>query len=136
MRHLIFVLTLMMASQSIAVDLVCQLPDSYVSRGLELCEELRVRLRIRTSDFSNDICASEFLRHGLLAGDRESTRLAAKATVAQAVNDAVDSFKIAFPRVAVSAFCGDTILDVEFGEECDDGNNIDLDGCSSSCHVE
>jgi cysteine-rich repeat protein len=31
-------------------------------------------------------------------------------------------------------FCGDGILDP--GEECDDGNNEDGDGCSSSCEVE
>jgi cysteine-rich repeat protein len=31
-------------------------------------------------------------------------------------------------------FCGDGILDP--GEECDDGNNLDGDGCSADCDVE
>ncbi len=31
-------------------------------------------------------------------------------------------------------FCGDTLLDP--GEECDDGNNLDGDGCSSLCRLE
>jgi len=31
-------------------------------------------------------------------------------------------------------FCGDTVLDS--GEECDDGNNMDGDGCSSDCMIE
>jgi cysteine-rich repeat protein len=31
-------------------------------------------------------------------------------------------------------FCGDGILDE--GEECDDGNNVDGDGCSATCTVE
>ncbi len=32
--------------------------------------------------------------------------------------------------------CGDGILDAAFGEECDDGNNVDGDGCSASCRHE
>ncbi len=32
------------------------------------------------------------------------------------------------------SYCGDGSLDV--GEECDDGNNVDGDGCSASCTVE
>lgn len=31
-------------------------------------------------------------------------------------------------------FCGDGVLD--FGEQCDDGNNIDGDGCSAFCDIE
>jgi len=31
-------------------------------------------------------------------------------------------------------FCGDGVLDP--GEECDDGNNIDGDGCSAACRIE
>lgn len=33
-----------------------------------------------------------------------------------------------------NAVCGNTLIEV--GEECDDGNTIDNDGCSSSCKVE
>ena len=133
---LLFSLAVVMAAPAMAADLTCTLPDGYVSRGIFLCEEMRVRLRIRVADWSNDTCASEFLRVGLLAGDKASTRKAARATVSQAVNDAVDSFNIDFPRVAVVAFCGDTILDTEFGEECDDGNTDDGDGCDASCNIE
>lgn len=32
--------------------------------------------------------------------------------------------------------CGDGIVDNEFGEECDDGNNTDGDGCSATCQLE
>ncbi|MEW7986242.1 MAG: DUF4215 domain-containing protein [Candidatus Thiodiazotropha sp.] len=34
------------------------------------------------------------------------------------------------------AQCGDGIYDSAAGEQCDDGNTIDGDGCSSSCQVE
>ena len=32
--------------------------------------------------------------------------------------------------------CGDGNLDSEAGEECDDGNTVDGDGCSSTCQIE
>jgi len=35
-----------------------------------------------------------------------------------------------------AAFCGDGDIDEFKGEECDDGNNIDGDGCSSNCKKE
>ena len=37
----------------------------------------------------------------------------------------------------IARFCGDTILDRNDGEACDDGNNNDGDGCSADClHTE
>jgi large repetitive protein len=32
--------------------------------------------------------------------------------------------------------CGDGYLNTNLGEECDDGNNSELDGCSSTCKIE
>jgi hypothetical protein len=31
--------------------------------------------------------------------------------------------------------CGDSILDTQHGEECDDGNNIDTDNCRNNCTI-
>ncbi len=33
-------------------------------------------------------------------------------------------------------YCGDGMLQLQFGESCDDGNGNSGDGCSSSCQVE
>jgi len=33
-------------------------------------------------------------------------------------------------------YCGDGILQSNYGEECDDGNNVSGDGCSSGCRTE
>ena len=33
-------------------------------------------------------------------------------------------------------YCGDGVVDTAYGEECDDGNKTDGDGCSSSCKKE
>lgn len=32
--------------------------------------------------------------------------------------------------------CGDGLIQLAYGESCDDGNGIDGDGCDASCHVE
>jgi cysteine-rich repeat protein len=32
--------------------------------------------------------------------------------------------------------CGDGVLSIDNGEQCDDGNNIDGDGCSADCKIE
>lgn len=40
------------------------------------------------------------------------------------------------PKPIVPAMCGDFHLDVDIGEECDDGNLDNGDGCSSTCKRE
>ena len=134
-RILATLIFMAVATPSMAVDLTCTLPTDYIARGVELCEELRVRLRVRSSEWDNSVCASEFLRVGMLKGDRDSTRLASQQTVSQAVNDAVDSFNVDWPRIT-AAFCSDGTLDTEFGEECDDGNQVNGDGCDDACIIE
>lgn len=37
---------------------------------------------------------------------------------------------------AVEAVCGDKIVQSTIGEECEDGNKVDGDGCSASCKIE
>lgn len=37
---------------------------------------------------------------------------------------------------AVERYCGDSVVDSDDGETCDDGNQISGDGCSSTCQVE
>lgn len=34
-----------------------------------------------------------------------------------------------------SAVCGNGVLEAEFGEECDDGNEVDWDGCCAGCKI-
>ncbi len=40
------------------------------------------------------------------------------------------------PNNAFAPVCGDGYLDTAAGEECDDGNNVDGDGCSANCTIE
>lgn len=34
------------------------------------------------------------------------------------------------------SYCGDGVLDEKYGEKCDDGNDMDGDGCSATCNPE
>jgi len=40
------------------------------------------------------------------------------------------------PSCKWGPYCGDGILQTQFGEQCDDGNNEDGDFCSSTCKIE
>jgi len=40
------------------------------------------------------------------------------------------------PDCRFGPYCGDGILQTQFGEECDDGNNLDGDFCSATCKIE
>ena len=132
--YLCLVLALL-GSAAGAATLDCTIPAANVTRGTELCEELRLGLRIRASDWSNDVCASQFLRMGMIQGERESAERAARATVAGDVTAAVSAFLGTWARPTEVA-CGDGTLDTEFGEACDDGNTDNGDGCSNSCGIE
>ncbi|MEX2017221.1 MAG: DUF4215 domain-containing protein, partial [Candidatus Pacearchaeota archaeon] len=41
-----------------------------------------------------------------------------------------------FTGSAVAAICGDGVIDTGVGEQCDDGNVVSGDGCSSTCQTE
>ena len=120
-----------------AANLVCTVPAANVPRSVELCEELRLNLHVRSSEWNNNVCASQFLRAGLLQAERKFTERQAKTFVATSVNNAVRLYESTWDR-PTTASCGDGILDNEapWDEECDDGNTISGDGCNSSCDIE
>jgi len=124
------ILFVFVTGAALAADLVCTVPASNVARSVELCEELRLAMNVRTADWNNDVCATQFLRVGLLEGERLSSTRSARATVSNAVANATEGFKQTWPR-PVGAECGDGILDTEFGETCDDGGNSVT--CNGNC---
>jgi len=44
--------------------------------------------------------------------------------------------RICVAGACAASVCGDGCLDVARGEQCDDGNTTNLDGCDSTCHLE
>jgi len=134
-KIIVVIASLFVAGSALAADLVCTIPTASVARGVELCEEARVALRVRAADWNNDVCSSYFLRLGLIEAEKRSTRRAYTGSVNSAVSGAVNDLTASWPG-PTPAICGDGTLDTEFGETCDDGNLIDGDGCDSSCETE
>jgi cysteine-rich repeat protein len=119
-----------------AADLICTVTPSGVARGTELCNILRVEMRIPLSRWDNDACATEFLRRGLRDYDAATTRSAARLAVANDVRLALKAFDANHWFPIAPALCGDDEIDTEFGETCDDGNNDPGDGCDEMCQSE
>jgi cysteine-rich repeat protein len=134
-RILLSLLVIMFTGTALAADIVMTVPDPAVPRIVELCQDLRLRLHIRVADWSNEVCATEAFRLGMREVDKRVETSDARATVNTQVSDSLNAWDANFPRTP-AAICGDNILDTEFGEQCDDGNLIDGDGCDSSCQTE
>lgn len=131
----IAILILLLPGLASAADLTCTVPAASVTRAVELCDELRLELKIRTAEWDNDVCATQFLRVGLRSGERRSTEKASRRTVRDDLDIAISAFDTDWPRL-IGASCGDGTLDTEFGETCDDGNREIGDGCDDSCQIE
>ncbi len=136
MKTLIILLAMFVAAPAAAVDLVCTVPAAAVTRAGERCEILRGKRQVRAGEWSNDICATEILRLGLLAVERSDATRTAQMANASAVNDAVSANEANHPSATTSVACGDGTADAEFGEACDDGNRENGDGCSDVCESE
>jgi cysteine-rich repeat protein len=136
MKFVILALLFVLATPAYAATFNCEVPAPYLTRGQELCEELRVKLRYRVADWTMDRCASLFLRIGLKQGDRVSTQTAGDEATRTAVTTAKSDFATNFPVPGTPAVCGDGTTDAEFGEECDDGGTAPGDGCDHLCKNE
>ena len=128
---------LMFAGSAMAADIILTIPNASSARVVELCEELRQQLRISTDSalWNNELCATEVFRIGMREVDKRTETKAATATVRNQVNDSLVSWDANYPRTPASA-CGDTVIDAEYSETCDDGNTIGGDGCDESCTIE
>ena len=138
MKRLLLALSILMfAGSAMAADIILTIPDASSARVVELCEELRQQLRISTDSalWNNEQCATEVFRIGMREVDKRTETRAAKATVSTQVNDSLASWDANYPRTPAST-CGDTVIDTEYGETCDDGNTIGGDGCDESCIIE
>jgi cysteine-rich repeat protein len=127
----------------LAADLIVTIPSAAVPNAIARCDTQRIALRIRAVDWSNDICATIMVRLGLRVLTEADSEAAGRTSVSAAENAAAATtaaalvaFDADFPYPVTSAACGDSILDTEFGEACDDGNTVDGDGCTADCQIE
>lgn len=133
MKKILTILMILTASASMAADLIVTVPAAAVPDALARCDELRVTYKVRAAEWDNDLCATVFTRLGLRNFTVSQERKDATQTVTDAVQTAIGQFDLDWAEPFVSAYCGDDIIDVEFGEECDDGNSTPGDGCDEQC---
>jgi len=136
-RILLSLSIFMFAGSAMAADIVLTIPDASVARVVTLCEELRQQLHVSTdtASWGNGLCATEVFRIGMREVDKRTETAAAKATVNTQVRDSLDQWDANYPRTPAS-ICGDTVIDTEYSETCDDGNTVAGDGCDESCQTE
>lgn len=109
-------------------------PGNVVTKAQQLCEQLRKDLRARS--MTNPECAQEFFRRGLRDFAARKIRDDARSQAQDTARAELDQFDQAFPVQLDIAMCGDGVVDTEFGEQCDDANQDNGDGCSGSCQNE
>lgn len=133
MRKTLATLLFLLAPMAMAADLTVTVPAAAVVDALSRCEELRVVYKVRAAEWSNDLCATVFTRMGLRNFTSSQETQDATQTITDAVADALSQFDADWAEPFTSAYCGDDTIDVEFGEECDDGNSVPGDGCDEAC---
>ena len=136
MKRLIAIALFLAASSLSAADLTVAVPSAAVPKAVEMCEVLRLELRVRAAEWGNDLCASIFTRIGLRVYVQRQERQGAQQLIDAAVQAEIDQFDADWASPYTSAYCGDDVWDVEFGEECDDGNTTQGDGCDHKCRIE
>ena len=139
MRWILLLVAMVVASPALAqtTSITCTVPSANLTRIGQLCESLRIRMRVSDVTWDNEMCADNVLRVGFSEIERTNTTATVKRESNTTVNDAVGDFTSTWPPPPKS-FCGDNVVnpEVPFNEECDDGNNVDGDGCDSSCRNE
>ena len=143
MKTILALILLLAAGSVLAADLTVTVPAAAVTEASAQCDRQRVLLRIRPADWNNNVCATVMVRLGvrtsLLQEENEASRAAVVAvTNASSVSAQAElnAFDVNFPLPVTPADCGDSIVDTEFGEECDDGNTVSGDGCDEGCQDE
>ena len=136
MRRLIAVALFLAAGVASAANLTVVIPQPIVQKAQATCEILRNEVRVRASEWSNDLCATIFTRLGLRVYVARNMRQGQQQVLDALVDAEVADFDIKWAEPFTRAECGDDILDTEFGEECDDNNVNNGDGCSATCEIE
>lgn len=136
MKKAIALILFLVASASTAANLTVVVPQPIVQKAQATCEILRNELRVRSSEWSNDLCATLFTRIGLRVYVAREMRQGQQQVVDAAVDAEIADFDSKWAEPFTRAYCGDSITDIEFGEECDDGNNDSGDGCDVRCQTE
>ncbi len=135
---IIFLITLLIAPTAYALSPTCEIPVAAETRFAELCEIIRRERRIRTADWSEDACATNFMRIGVRRVELKHRAGNAQEAMSNIVQSDMNTFDADFTDESrtLETRCGDGITQTEFGETCDDGNRDSGDGCDGRCKIE
>ncbi len=129
---------LLAAAPALAIPLDVTVPGAAAAEATDQCERQRVLLRVRAAEWSNDICATFMVRLGIRTSLLQEMKAESRSVVQAAVNTssviaqtAMNQYDANFPLPAVPSECGDSIVDTEFGEDCDDGGESET--CNANC---
>ena len=110
---------LLVSAPLMAAEVSITVPNTAIPRALELCDEIRTEFRIREAEFSNEVCAEIMFREGLRQFEIKKARREILEQTNGLREQRVGAWEQSFPEPFTRAFCGDGIVDLEFGEECD-----------------
>ncbi len=114
--HVVLVIRNMLRTILVAVLLFWVLPGSVFGQSLS----------VATTTLTLSICGNEIVDPGEQCDVIGETGVYSTTIVGRQCT----------PQCLYGPYCGDGILQTQFSEECDDGNNDDGDFCSSQCRIE
>ena len=137
MRYIVaFFAIALLASTASAQSNVCFVyPAGAGPLGQESCELVRQSIESSSTDWGVAKCAAHLVARGMIVTKSDEERNVARLTQQGNINDFVNELEAAW-ILPYTEPCGDAVLDESFGEECDDGNNSNGDGCDSDCNTE
>ncbi len=113
-------------------------PGAATSNASAQCERIKIANRVLAADWDNDICATWMARAGVRQSTYEEAEQIATDAIAAcrsaAINTAQDTmndFDDDWPLPATPSECGDSNVDTEYGEDCDDGTETAT--CDDNC---
>jgi cysteine-rich repeat protein len=113
-------------------------PGNATANAAARCDEVRINERIRTDAWDNNACANVMTWAGVKTATEEAAAAAKSASLATCQSDAnniyqttMNNFEIDWPFPATRSSCGDSQIDTEFGEDCDDGGESAT--CNEDC---
>lgn len=129
------VLVVLFSIPALAIKVEVEIPAGAVLVSDEICETVRLKFH-KSITMTKAHCLQLIVNEGLEMNYSEGRKAVNNRAARQATATQVSAFRDLLFDPLPEAFCGDGDLDPKYGEECDDGNTENGDGCNSECKTE
>ena len=128
----LLVLCILAVGPAMAATLTVTIPATAVVNATLRCQELRQVLRVRSSEWNNNACATAMTRLGLRQFNATQQEELSRQEAKSDMGTTLSNFDADWPG-PTKAICGDGIADTEepFNEACDDAG--DSATCNGNC---